>query len=201
MLVAAWRLDDAESASVLVPREEVVVEIDVLAYDESEGEEVERRAAFGLSQPLYAKSPGVTATARRTESYRPLVEDAVAGSGFDADLVEAIVFRKRRTSGRDRRRRPGRGVRPDPDPGRNGTELPRDGHRPGCEPQTDSENRGRRARGDTMAPSVSARFGTVDTRFDPEQALAGTVRYLAVARNGSAATTWPSSRTTWGSGT
>ena len=93
VLVAAWRLDDAESASVLVPREEVV-EIDVLAYDESEGEEVERRAAFGLSQPLYAKSPGVTATARRTESYRPLVEDAVAGSGFDADLVEAIVFWK-----------------------------------------------------------------------------------------------------------
>ena len=43
--------------------------------------------------PLYTKSPGgVFATAERTESFRPLVEDAVDGSGFDADLVEAMVF-------------------------------------------------------------------------------------------------------------
>ena len=57
-------------------------------------------------------------------------------------------------------------------------------------------------RGDTArAERLRALRRTVDTRFDPEQALAGTVRYLAAARNGSAATTWPSSRTTWGSGT
>ncbi len=92
VLIVAWRLDGDESTSILVTREDIV-EIDVLAYDVSKDEELERSAAFGLSQPLYAKSPGgVTATARRTDSYRPLVEDAVADTGFDADLVEAIVF-------------------------------------------------------------------------------------------------------------
>ena len=79
------------------------------------------------------KSPGgVIATARRTESFRPLVEDAVADSGFDADLVEAIVFlesggRPDVIAGDD----PAGGFGPDADPGRDGTELPRDGRRPG----------------------------------------------------------------------
>ena len=184
VLVAAWRLDGAESASVLVPREEVV-EIDVLAYDESEGEEVERRAAFGLSQPLYAKSPGgVTATARRTESYRPLVEDAVAGSGFDADLVEAIVFLES-------------GGRPDviagdAPAGSSGlTQILAETAQNFLAMDIDL-NASRRLtariaaaerRGDTArAERLRALRRTVDTRFDPEQALAGTVRYLAIAR-------------------
>ena len=182
MLVAAWRLDGAESASVLVPREEVV-EIDVLAYDESEGEEVERRAAFGLSQPLYAKSPGgVTATARRTESYRPLVEDAVAGSSFDADLVEAIVFLES-------------GGRPDviagDDPaGASGlTQILAETAQNFLAMDIDLDASRRltariaaaERRGDTVrAERLRALRRTVDTRFDPEQALAGTVRYLAV---------------------
>jgi hypothetical protein len=184
VLVAAWPFDGADSASVLVPREDVV-EIDVLAYDDSRREEFEQRAAFALSQPLYVKSPGgVTATARRTESYRPFVEDAVADSGFDADLVEAIVFLES-------------GGRPDviagDDPaGASGlTQILAETAQNflGMDIDLDASRRltariaAAERRGDTVhAEGLRELRRAVDTRFDPEQALAGTVRYLAAAR-------------------
>ncbi len=93
VLVVARSLGgDEEAARVLAPRADAAV-TDPLAYEKGTDEELERAAAFGLSQPLYAKSPGgAVATAQRTAAYRPLVEDAVAGTGIDPDLVEAIVF-------------------------------------------------------------------------------------------------------------
>ena len=49
------------------------------AYDADKRSAYERRAAFGLSHVLYAKSPGgVIASAQRTARWRPLV-DRVAG--------------------------------------------------------------------------------------------------------------------------
>ena len=91
-LVIGYTLRSDDGSDVLVPREQAAA-VDPFAYDEEQAEELEQAATFGLSQPLYAKSPGgVVATARRTESFRPLIEDAVDGTGFDADLVEAIVF-------------------------------------------------------------------------------------------------------------
>ena len=66
---------------------------DPFAYSEDRQEEFERRAAAGLSHVLYEKSPGgVTASARRTARWRPLVEKVAAGAELDADLVEAIVL-------------------------------------------------------------------------------------------------------------
>ncbi|HJS49719.1 MAG TPA: lytic transglycosylase domain-containing protein [Gaiellaceae bacterium] len=184
VLMVAWPLDGAESTSVLVAREDVV-EIDVLAYDDSKEEELERRASLGLSQPLYAKSPGgVTATARRTDSYRQLVEDAVADSGFDADLVEAIVFLES-------------GGRPDVIAGDDpagasgltqilaetaqnflGMDIDLDASRRLTLRIAAAERRGDTARAERLRELRRA----VDTRFDPEQALAGTVRYLAAAK-------------------
>ena len=41
----------------------------------------------------------------------------------------------------------------------------------------------------------------VDERLDPEKALAGAVRYLRSPSAASAAATWRSPRTTWGSAT
>src|SRR5688500_9824488 len=77
-LTAVALLGGGDESGVLVPRTDVS-EVDVLAYDDSQDEELERRATFGLSQPLYAKSPGgVFATARRTEAFRPLIENAVS---------------------------------------------------------------------------------------------------------------------------
>lgn len=68
-------------------------EYDPLAWDPDRQAELERRAAAGLSDILYEKSPGgVVASARRTAVWRPLVESAARASGVDPDTLEAIVF-------------------------------------------------------------------------------------------------------------
>jgi hypothetical protein len=174
---------DAEAAEPLVPRDDVEVG-GVLGYDAEQQEAFEQRAALGLSQPLYAKSPGgVLATARRTEAFRPLVEDAVEGTPFDADLLEAIVFLES-------------GGRPDviagTDPvaasgltqilaetGQNFLGMPvnLDASRRLTVRIAGAESRGNEA----LAARLRERRREVDARFDPEQALAGTVRYLETA--------------------
>jgi hypothetical protein len=157
----------------------------VLAYEDGQDEELERAAAFGLSHPLYEKSPGgVFVAARRTEAFRPLVEDAVEGSGFDADLVEAIVFLES-------------GGRPDviagDDPVRAsgltqilaetaqnflGMDVDLDASRRLTVLIAGAERRGQPAR----AERLREQRRRIDARFDPEQALAGTIRYLTTAR-------------------
>jgi hypothetical protein len=173
-----------DEAGVLVPRADAS-EVDALAYDDSRDDELERRATFGLAQPLYAKSPGgVFATARRTEAFRPLVDDAASGTGFDADLIEAIVFLES-------------GGRPDviagDDPvnasgltqilaetGQNFLGMPVDlDLSRGLTAQiAGAVRRGNLAR----AERLRERRREIDARFDPQQALAGTIRYLTTAR-------------------
>jgi soluble lytic murein transglycosylase-like protein len=66
---------------------------DPLAFEPGRQAEFERRAAAGLSQPLYAKSPGgAAASAARTARWRPLVERTAKRVGTDPDLIEALVF-------------------------------------------------------------------------------------------------------------
>ena len=66
---------------------------DPLAFAAGRTAELERSAAEGLGQVIFAKSPGgVLAAAARTASFRPLVERATAGTGIDPNLVEAIVM-------------------------------------------------------------------------------------------------------------
>ena len=183
-LVVYWSLDLTETPPVLVPRTATAA-TDPLAYDDSRAEELETSAAFGLSQPLYTRSPGgVFATARRTDAFRGLVEDAVAGSDFDADLVEAIVFLES-------------GGRPDviagDDPvaasgltqilaetGRNflGMKVNLDQSRRLTLRIATAVENGNAARAERLREQRRA----IDERFDPEQALAGTVRYLTTAR-------------------
>jgi hypothetical protein len=63
------------------------------AYDAGKRADYERRAAFGLSHVLYAKSPGgVVASAKRTARWRPLVDRVARRHGLDADMLEAIVL-------------------------------------------------------------------------------------------------------------
>lgn len=174
----------ADARPVLSPRL-VLPTADPLAYDEDEAEELEEAAAFGLGHPLYERSPGgVFEAARRTEEFRPLIEDAVEGSGFAADLVEAIVFLES-------------GGRPDviagDDPARAsgltqilaetaqsflGMDVDLEQSRRLTVLIAGAERRGRLAR----AERLRERRRRVDARFDPEQALAGTVRYLTTAR-------------------
>ena len=50
-------------------------------------------AAQGLDRGFFVSSPGgVFATAARVAQWRPLVRRAAHGSGFDADMLEAVVF-------------------------------------------------------------------------------------------------------------
>lgn len=68
-------------------------EYDPLAFSEDREPELRRRAAAGFSDVIYEKSPGgVTATARRTAHWRPLIEKAARANGIDADTLEGIVF-------------------------------------------------------------------------------------------------------------
>jgi hypothetical protein len=176
--------DDRQAPGALVPRA-VPPDGDPLAYDDSQAKELERSAAFGLSHALYAKSPGgVFASARRTDSFRPLVEDAVDGSDLDADLVEAIVFLE--SAGR-----PDVIAGDDPvaasgltqilaETAQNflGMDVDLEESRRLTVRIREAERRGSRA----AAERLRERRRAVDARFDPEQALAGTVRYLTSAR-------------------
>jgi hypothetical protein len=185
---AAWIalqfLDGGASASVLVPRTDSDA-TDVLAYDDSQAEELERAATFGLSQPLYAKSPGgVFATARRTDLFRSLVEGAVGDSGFDADFVEAIVFLE--SGGR-----PDVIAGDDPIAASGLTQIVAETAQNflGMKVDLDESRRltvliaGAVRRGNlARAERLRERRRGIDERFDPEKALAGTIRYLSIAR-------------------
>jgi hypothetical protein len=183
-LVAYWSLDRTELPPVLAPRT-VPNAADPLAYDDSQAEELEERAASGLSQPLYAKSPGgVFATARRTESFRALVEEAVEDSGFEADLVEAIVFLE--SGGR-----PDVIAGDDPVAASGLTQILAETARNFLGMPVDLERSRRltvriagavRRGNGARAERLRERRRAIDARFDPEQALAGTVRYLTTAR-------------------
>ncbi len=66
---------------------------DPLAFRPERTAELERSAAAGSSQVLYAKSPGgATASARRTAEWRPEVESAARRFNVDADVLEAMVL-------------------------------------------------------------------------------------------------------------
>jgi hypothetical protein len=171
--------------TLLVPRERPLAAADPLEYDEADAAALERQASFGLSHPLYAKSPGgVAAAARRTASYRPLIEKAVAGSGFEADMLEAIVFLES-------------GGRPDviagDDPARAsgltqilaetaksflGMSVDLDRSRALTTRIVAAVKRGEAAEAERLREVRRS----VDARFDPELALEGTVRYLETAR-------------------
>jgi hypothetical protein len=158
---------------------------DPLAFSAGRTAALERSAAEGLSQVIYAKSPGgVLAAAARTASFRPLVARATAGTGIDPDVVEAIVMLE--SAGR-----------PDAIAGGDvagaagltqivaGTGSSFLGMRVELGRSRDLTGRIERARARgrlAKALRLEAARRAIDARFDPAQALAGTVRYLSAAR-------------------
>lgn len=183
VVVLGVRALDQGGAQVLVPRMDAG---DPLAYADEDTPDLERAAAFGSSHALYAKSPGgVMVAAARTAAFRPLIEDAVAGSGFDADVVEAMVFLES-------------GGRPDviagDDPAHAagltqilaetatnflGMEVNLARSRELTTKIAAAERRG----ADGEADLLRAERRMIDARFDPARSLAGTVRYLTTARD------------------
>jgi len=159
---------------------------DPLRFEPGRSETYEQAAAFGLSHVLFEKSPGgIVSSAKRTAGFRTLVDDATAGTGIDADMVEAIVLlesagRQDVIAGDDPVNAAGLtqivagtatdflGMRVDLEASRRLTRL-----------LDEAMGRGDVAEADRLRSERRE----VDTRFDPEQALAGTVRYLTQAKN------------------
>jgi hypothetical protein len=185
MAVYAFTRGEAEQPTpLLIPNE--IPGPDPLSFDAALVPAYERAAAFGLSHVIFAKSPGgVTEAARRTAGFRSLVDKAVSGSGIDGDLVEAIVLlesagRPDVIAGDDPEHAAGLtqilaetatnflGMHVDLAASRTLTRRIADAHVRGDEPAVERLEDERRH---------------VDDRFDPEKALAGTVRYLSEARD------------------
>ena len=174
--------DDERRPSALVPGQQ---QRDPFAYDPDREAEFAARAAAGLAQPLYARSPGgAVATAKRVARYRPVVEDVADASDFDPDVVEAIVFLE--SAGR-----PDARASDDPkgavgltqilaETGANLLDLKVDS-RAGARLTRRIARAGRR--GDARAVErLRVQRRRVDERYDPVKALQATGRYLDFAR-------------------
>jgi soluble lytic murein transglycosylase-like protein len=162
-----------------------IVRPDPLRFEPDRTQEYEQAAAFGLSHVLFEKSPGgVLRAAERTASFREIVDSAVSGSGIDPDVVEAIVLlesagRQDVIAGEDPENAAGLtqilaetatsflGMQVDLEASRRLTRLLEEAVRRGDEAE---------------AARLRSERRRVDARFDPELALAGTVRYLTEAK-------------------
>jgi soluble lytic murein transglycosylase-like protein len=157
---------------------------DPFAYVSSREADFVARAVAGTDHVVYALSPGgVIATAARVARWRPLVNRAVAGTGIDPNLVEAIVFLE--SAGR-----PNVIAGVDPAAASGLTQILA---------QTGQSLLGmhidlRRSRSLTgkidiayaeghsaLMARLQAERARIDGRFDPLTALRGTVRYLRLA--------------------
>ncbi|MBV9337583.1 MAG: transglycosylase SLT domain-containing protein [Solirubrobacterales bacterium] len=66
---------------------------DPLAYVPAREPDFAARATAGSDHVLFVKSPGgALTTAARVAAFRPLIDSAVAGTGIDPSLLEALVF-------------------------------------------------------------------------------------------------------------
>ena len=183
--VLLTRTDKAARPEIALEVPAQIARPDPLHFEPGRTEEYEQAAAFGLSHVLFEKSPGgVLRAAQRTARFREFVDRAVSGSGIDPDMVEAIVLlesagRQDVIAGDDPENAAGLtqilaetatnflGMQVDLEASRRLTHLLDEAVRRGDEAEA--------------ARFRSERRG-VDARFDPEQALAGTVRYLTEAK-------------------
>jgi hypothetical protein len=186
-IIAVLALREDSGGSVGVSREGEVspVVFGAYAFREQDREDFERRAAAGLSHPLYARSPGgAVATAARVERHRPEIEAAAREGGMDPDLLEAIVFLE--SAGR-----PNAIAGDDPEAASGLTqilaetavnlldlEVDLDRSRRLTRSITRANRRGQERR----AARLRADRRRIDERFDPARALEATVRYLEIAR-------------------
>jgi len=144
------------------------------------------RATAGEQYVVFLKSPGgVLATAARVAAYRPLVNAATTGTGVSPDLLEAIVFLE--SAGY-------------PD-ALAGTDAADAAGLTQILAQTGQSLLGMHvdlARSRRLTNAIAAAYANgeiarvarlqrerarIDDRFDPRKALAGTVRYLEIARH------------------
>jgi hypothetical protein len=158
---------------------------DPFAWRPERREDLERRAAAGLAHVLYANSPGgVVASAERTARWRDEIELAAEDADVDPDLIEAMVFlesagRPEVIAGSDVEAASGlTQILASTGIDLLGMEI--DVAR--SEELTEQIAKAS-ARGDERKYRALLRErAQVDERFDPEEALAATGRYLTTAR-------------------
>jgi uncharacterized protein DUF5715 len=168
-----------------VTAEKVEPLVDPFAWDPRRAAEFERRAAAGNSHLLYALSPGgAVASAARTARWRPLVERAADAAGVDPDTLEALVFLE--SAGREDAQAPGGAeaatgltqILAETASNLLGMHVDVAASERYTRRIARAERRGRLHR----AQRLRRARARVDDRFDPDKELAGTARYLALAR-------------------
>ena len=160
--------------------------VDPFAWDPDRADEFTRRAAAGNSHLLYALSPGgVIASAERTARWRPQVERAAEQAGVDPDVLEGLVLLE--SAGREDARAPGSlesaagltQILAETGANLLGMQVDVAASKRVTRRLERAERRGRERR----AQRLRRERARVDERFDPGQALAGTARYLRIARD------------------
>jgi hypothetical protein len=157
---------------------------DPFAYDPDDEETFVERAAAGTSHVLYARSPGgAAATAERVARWRPQVEAAARSAGVEPDLLEGLVFLE--SAGRED------AVAGDLEGAVGLTQILAETGRNLLGMRVELERSKRLSRRIDRAlrrgrllhvQRLRAERRAVDERFDPVKALAGTARYLTIAR-------------------
>src|SRR3954468_173758 len=159
---------------------------DPLAWSAGRSADFARRAAEGVAHVLYAKSPGgLVASAQRTATWRPMIDQVARATGADADTLEAIGLLE--SAGRPEARASNSLE------GAVGltqilAETGRDLLGMGVDVTASRRLRGRIARAELRgrvrrAQRLRAARRRVDERFDPRRSLTATARYLAIARS------------------
>jgi hypothetical protein len=155
---------------------------DPFAYDPRRREDFEARAAAGSAHVLYARSPGgAVATAARVAAWRPRIEAAAQQAGVDADDFEALVFLE--SAGRADALAP-QGVEGAAGLTQivGGTATALLGMHVDLPRSKRLTRRLARARSRRAVARLLAQRRRADDRFDPAKALAGTARYLRLAK-------------------
>ena len=144
-----------------------------------------RRAAQGTAHILYARSPGgATATAARVARWRPQVEAAARKAGVEPDLLEGLVFLE--SAGRED------AMAGDTEGAVGLTQILAETGQNLLGMQIDVRRSARFTRRIVRAfrrgelgkiPELRRERRAVDDRYDPAKALAGTARYLTIARD------------------
>jgi hypothetical protein len=158
---------------------------DPFAWTEERSADLARRAAAGTSQVLYTRSPGgAYESAKRTARYRRPVEQAAQAAGVSPDLLEALVLLE--SAGRPDALAPG-GIQSAAgltqilaETATNLLGMHVDLKR--SRSYTRREQRALAAGKLRRAAALNRARRRVDDRFDPAKALAGTARYLKLAR-------------------
>jgi hypothetical protein len=157
---------------------------DPFAYDPDEEEALVRRAASGTAHLLYVRSPGgAIATAARVARWRPQVEAAAKQAGVAPDLLEGLVFLE--SAGRED------AMAGDTEGAVGLTQILAETGQNLLGMHVDVTRSARLTRRIGRAlrradlgkvESLRRKRRAVDERYDPAKALAGTARYLTIAR-------------------